>query len=337
MKGLEREQLRALWHKVRATLLNPERLRRLITHNFALKLLSLLIAFSLWFFVNFGERDTQESLRVPLELRNIPAHLMITSPRVDFIDLRVSGPRALLGRIDHDRLLIPLDLSGVRPGPAVFRVAAESLNLPRGVRTVRINPAQITLELERVGYKSVPVRLRLDGKLPPGLVVTDTKVSPETIRVTGPVSDVQDVTAVDTEQLDISKATPGTLERELRLEPVGEYLSVSADRVAAQVRIEEVKVTRVWKRVQVRVRNVTSHYRVTPNRIAITVRGPKRLVDSLELQPGAVYIDAAGVKLGRHEVKPTVDLPVGVELVSMKPAKVRLSLWKRKRASRGHR
>ena len=73
------------------------------SRNFLLKLLSLVAAFSLWLFVNAGERDTEIALQVPLELRNIPAHLMITSPRVDFIDLRVSGPRTLLGRIDRSR------------------------------------------------------------------------------------------------------------------------------------------------------------------------------------------------------------------------------------------
>ena len=126
MKWYEREQLLSLGRRLLATALNPERLRQLVTRNIALKVLSLVIAFSLWMFVNFGERDTEESLRVPLELRNIPAHLMITSPRVDFVDLRVTGPRTLLGRIDRNRLSIPLDLGGVRPGPAVFRVGADS-------------------------------------------------------------------------------------------------------------------------------------------------------------------------------------------------------------------
>ena len=160
VKWFERIQEAAVWRRMRDALLDPERLGQAVTRNFPLKLLSLLIAFSLWFFVNFGERDSEESLKVPLELRNIPAHLMITSPRVDFIDLRVSGPRTLLGRIDRNRLSFGLDLNGVRPGPAVFRVDVASLNLPRGVQAARINPSQVTLEMERVGHKAVPVRLR---------------------------------------------------------------------------------------------------------------------------------------------------------------------------------
>jgi YbbR domain-containing protein len=337
MKWFERVREAAVWGRMRDALLDPDRLRQLVTRNFALKLLSLLIAFSLWFFVNFGERDSEETLKVPLELRNIPAHLMITSPRVDFIDLRVSGPRALLGRIDRNRLSVGLDLNGVRPGPAVFRVDVASLNLPRGVQAVRINPSQITLELERVSHKSVPVRLRLSGRPPPDLQVGDTKVSPETVQITGPASDVKDIASVNTEPLDVGPATAGTIERELRLEPAGDYISFSASRVAAQVRIEEVQTTREFKSVAVDVRNATVPYRVIPDRLRITVRGPKRLLSNLELEQGAVYIDADGVAVGRHSVKPSVDVPTGVQVVSLDPAKVELVLEKGRRSGRGRR
>jgi YbbR domain-containing protein len=262
---------------------------------------------------------------------------MITSPRVDFIDVRVTGPRTLLGRIDHARLSIPLDLNGVRPGPAVFRVGVDSLNLPRGVKVLRINPAQVTLELERVGRKAVPVRLRLVGKLPTDLQLLDTKVSPETVQLTGPASDVDDVHVADTDAIDLSKATAGTIERELAIEPAGEYLSFSADRVAAQVRIEEVPIIREFQRVPVEVRNAAYENRVTPEAVRLTVRGPKSLITNLELQVGAAYIDADGEEVGERVVKPVAELPPGVELVSLEPSKVKLTLWAKRRSVRGSR
>jgi YbbR domain-containing protein len=335
MRWFDRDSLLAAWRTARVAVLDPDRLRRLFTHNAALKLLSLGIAFSLWFFVNFGERDTEETMKIPLELRNIPAHLMITSPRVDFIDLRVTGPRTLLGRIDRNRLAIGLDLSGVRPGPAVFRVDADSLNLPRGVRVVRINPAQVTLEMERVGHKSVPVHLHITGKPPPDLQVAETKISPETVQVAGPASDVEDIQSVSTEPLDMHTASAGILERELTLEAPGEYMSLSANRAAVQVRIEEVEVSRELKRVEVAVRNADLEHRVIPDHVRLTVRGPKHLIGNLEMAQGAVYIDAQGADVGEHVAKPTVDVPTGIELVSVDPPQVKLILWKAKRASRG--
>lgn len=334
MKWFEREQMRAVWRNVRATVLDAETIRLLFTRNFLLKLLSLAIAFSLWFFVNFGERDTEATLKVPLELRNIPAHLMIISPRVDFIDLRVVGPRTLLGRIDRNRLAFALDMGGVRPGPAVFRIDADTLPLPRGVRVARINPAQISLELERVAHKVVPVHLRLVGQLPADLQVADTKVAPETVQVTGPASDVEDVQAANTEPLDIRAATAGTIERELALDPASDYLSFSANRVAVQVRLEEVAVTREFKHARVEVRDSDTAYHLTPESVRITVHGPKRVVSRLELDSGAVYIDAQGLGPGTHVMKPSIELPTGVDLLSVEPQTVQFVVRRPKRTSR---
>jgi len=183
----------------------------------------------------------------------------------------------------------------------------------------------------------VPVRLRLGGKLPPDLQVGDTKVSPETVQITGPASDVHDIAAVNTEPLDVSSATAGTIERELRLDPAGDYISFSANRVAAQLRIEEVQTTREFKTVPVDVHNAVTAYRVTPERVRLSVRGPRRVLNNLELQPGAVYIEADGVPLGQHMVKLSVDLPAGVDVVSLDPDKVELVLVKARRGSKGRR
>ena len=118
MNWPERETLLAAWRSFRERGLRPRSAPPAVhLQPRCSKLLSVAIAFSLWLFVNFGERDTEESFKAALELRNIPAHLMITSPRVDFIDLRLSGPRTLLGRIDRSRLSIPLDLGGRASGP----------------------------------------------------------------------------------------------------------------------------------------------------------------------------------------------------------------------------
>ena len=206
MKWISREQLRDVGQALRENLAG-EQVRQWFTRNIALKLLSLVIAVGLWMFVNFGERDSEETLKIPLELRNVPANLMITSPRVDFIDVRVIGPRTLLGRVDRNRLSIGLDLGGVRPGPAVFRVGGEELNLPRGVKLVRLNPSQVTIELEKVSRKSVPVQLKLVGRLAPELQVIDTKVAPDSVQVTGPASDIDDVHAALTEAIDLSKVS----------------------------------------------------------------------------------------------------------------------------------
>lgn len=310
-------------------------LRGAVLHNAAWKLLSVVAAVGLWLFVNFGERDTEAAFQVPLELRNIPAHLMIVSPRVDFIGLRVSGPRTLLNRIDQQQLSIVLDLSGMQPGPAVFRVRTDALNLPRGVNVVRLNPSEVTLALARVVRKSVPVRLAQTGKPARNLRVTDIKVAPEVVEVIGPADEVARVKVAETVPVDLGTLSAGVTERDVRLETPREYLSFSAALVHAQIRLEEPEKRRVFKGVPVVIRNTAYRTAVTPAQVDITVRGPQSVIESLELRHGAVYIDAAERGPGRYLLKAAVDLPGEVELIRQDPATLRVQISRQKRKADG--
>jgi len=313
--------LRSLWV--------PTRWYAAIRRNFVLKLLSVVAAFCVWLFVNAGAHDTERALQVPLELRNIPAGLMMTSPRIDFIDLRTSGPRTLLNRIDRTQLAIPLDLSGVRPGPAVFGISTDSLNLPRGIKVVRLTPSQVTLDFAKVERRIVPVRVDLHAEAADGLKVTTTKVSPQAVEVIGPANELREVKSVDTEPVALSLNQPGPQQIEAPLRSPGEYFSLSAQRVAVEVRVESPTITRELK-APVEVRNTSLDFDLKPSEIRVELRGPKRIVSSLELQKGAVYIDAASLEPGKHVVAPTVDLPLDVEVVEMTPPTVQMTLEKRR-------
>jgi YbbR domain-containing protein len=87
-------------------------------------------------------------------------------------------------------------------------------------------------------------------------------------------------------------------------------------------------VTREFKSVALTARNASLRCDIRPSHVRVVVRGPKRLVDNLDLSNGAAYVDAEGKAPGRRVVKPAVDLPTGVELLKLEPTKVRLTLRK---------
>ena len=78
---------------------------KLLTENWTLKLLSLVFALILWMFI-MGERRLEVGYRVPLELQNIPAELMIANEVPSLVDVRVSGPRTLLMKVSDNDISI---------------------------------------------------------------------------------------------------------------------------------------------------------------------------------------------------------------------------------------
>ncbi len=299
--------------------------RELFLHNLAIKILSVAIAIGLWFFVNAAERDAEATFPVGLRLRDVPPDVMLVSPRVDSVELRVSGPRTLLSRIDQEQFAIELDLKGVRPGPTTFRIHANSLDLPRGVTVVRMMPSEVTLEFARVARKTVPVHLSLGMPPPSDLRIVESSVRPEWIEVIGPTRDVGELEVVETEALDLGAARAGVVEREIGLQLPSSDLSSTATSVKVQLRLAEPEETRTLKDVPVVVRNSAFPASLKPDHVTVAARGPKSKIQLLELGHGAVYIDATAYKPGEYEVVPAVTLPPEVTLVR-KLAAVKLTV-----------
>ena len=122
---------------------------------------------------------------------------------------------------------------------------------------------------------------------------------------------------------------------EVPLDVPGEFLSFSAAMAHVQVRLEEPERTRTFANVPIVVRNAAYQTALTPARQQITVRGPQSATDALELDHGAVYIDAVGREPGSYQITPAVDLPAGIELVKQEPAAVELRVLRQKRRADG--
>ncbi len=122
------------------------RLRRMLLHNWYLKLLSLAIAFLLWAAYT-AEPVAEVGYLVPLEFRNIPNGLELSGDIPTQIHVRVRGRSAIFRRLSAADLGIAVDLAGAEPGETLVRLGAKHVDLPPGVELVRISPAEFRLRL----------------------------------------------------------------------------------------------------------------------------------------------------------------------------------------------
>jgi YbbR domain-containing protein len=298
------------------------------------KLVALVVAFVLWLFVNAGKRETQ-TLQFPVEFRNTPERsVLVTRERVDTVSVKLNGPGALLESLDGRRAPIAIDLSGIEVGAEMrLKIRDEMVRVPRGVRILDIEPARIPVHLEEIRHATVPVRLTRSGEPGDGYKVDTVRLTPSSVVVTGPASTVESLQVVETEPLDLNGAT-ASLQRPVALVRGEHLLSVTPERVTAQIAIEAIRISRELKHVAIDVRNTDHPFQLRPPRVNLTVRGPARVVQNLELDPGSVYVDATQLGVGEHPVEPAVVLPAGVELVKREPASVSLEILDKKIGAR---
>ncbi len=297
---------------------------RIIFRNIFVKVFSLVFAAGLWLMVNAGERDTEKSLTVPLEWRNLPPHLVVTGVQVASVDVQVLGPRTLLGLLNQPKIV--LDLTGMRPGQSSFRIGAERLSLPRGVQLVRISPSQINLDITRIETRTLPIHLDVQGEPPSGYQAGEMELVPDTVEVTGPAPAVARLRSVLTEPLQLSRLTQSTtLDLDL-IRPQDDLLAYNLPQVRVRVEIQDVMISRAFPQITLTVRNTDLVAALSPTTVDVVVHGPQRVLEQLQLSEEEVFIDAAGHKSGTAPATITVLVPPGVEIVSQEPMEVSLTL-----------
>lgn len=180
-------------------------------------LLSAAIAMVLWGMAH-GTSSIERSVDIPVVFDGVPDSLVITGQSVDEVNVRVRGSRAALRNVSPTKLEYRIDISGAKPGPAIYEVDASHVDqdLPRGARVVSRSPASIEVNLEIRGRKSLQVRPDLEGEPAEGFAVAHVEIDPPRVWVTGARSHVLRLSEVVTETIELSGAEE-SIEREVRL------------------------------------------------------------------------------------------------------------------------
>lgn len=276
--------------------------------HLGLKVLAIALATLLWLTVA-GEHVVERSVRVPLEFRNIPEHLEIVGDPPATVDVRLRGSSALLSRVEPGEIVGVLDLAGARPGSRLFHLRTEEVRAPYGVEVAQVVPATLSLNLERSGSRTVPVKPSVEGEPAPGYEAGRVTAEPSTVLVLGPESRLRELTEATTEPVTVA----GARDRVRDVVTVG--VSDSAVRLAqpqsATVVIEilPAPIEREIDGVAIRWRNLGTGLRaqVQPSLARVTLRGRKDQMSRLGADAVDAFVDLAGLGPGRYNLRVQVD------------------------------
>jgi YbbR domain-containing protein len=306
--------MRQLWEKIVS----------LAGSNVGLKALALIIAVGLWV---AGHRDIERAIEVPLEFRHIPSDLMVMDNRIDYVVLRVMGPRTSVSTLDADNVKLSLDLDGAKSGLLSYPLTPSDFNVPRGITVARITPPVIHLRLEPVAKRTLPVAVRLSGKPHAGYRIAHTVVRPESVTVQGPAEEVRRLATVETVPVDVEDGR-SAIKRRVRLSNDGKPLSISPDQVEIMITIEEEQVSRTFDKVEVNARDFRGVYNVTPQSVYLRIAGPRSVIEKLKLTSDEVYLNLRGLPAGEHNVPLELNLPSEVQVQEQRPQRFRVRISK---------
>jgi len=308
-------------------LLSVSTSRRLRRSDIGMRVLSVVLAVGLWIFVNAGERGSVESLAVPISYAALPAGMVIVNHPPTQVNIEVTGPRTLLSLLDPERLALKIDPASLASGQSEFKIYPSMFNVGRNTSVTSISPDSISLDIDRLVTRDVPVHLRVQDNVAPGYAISSVDITPPSVTVAGPSRYVSPLTSVTTEPFNL-KGLTSDVSRSVEIVAPDPSLGLSTGHVDARVNVAEAIVDREL-RSDVEVKDSDFKYRVEPKQATLTIRGPAVKLAGLA-QKGLAYVDANGLAPGSHELPLQVTVPTGMQLVRQSPDKVRLRMYHEK-------
>jgi len=267
-------------------------LRALLFEDWTLKLLAMLITLGLWYAVTTQRAPAQMRLRgVQLDLV-LPEGVEIGNDPVDEVDITLEGSQGKLAELNARNLVARADATDLRSGDRVLRLTGGNvtMDLPEGVRIVGITPRSLTLHLEPVIERDVAVEARFEGAPAEGFARGAVQVSPPSVRVRGPASHVAAVERAFTETISLADQRETLVLPQVAVDiPDHKAVPLEAS-VAVRVEIGEEQAERRFTNVPVRA---ASGAGVSPQAAALTLRGPRTVVEALRPEDVRLVVELA--------------------------------------------
>ncbi len=211
--------------------------RKLLFDNWGIKLLSLGLALTLWFFVT-SKGKTELTLAVPIELRNIPRDMAVVGDVAASLEVRVQGQERVLRDITTGKKVVGVaDLSMTRVGENTVRISPDDIKRPSGVSITYMSLSEMKVQLEPLMRRTFRLRPVLHGSPAAGYRLAKLSVSPPRISVEGPASVIKPLESLQTMPIDIQGAKE-SVTVEPRIDYGGRSLKILDKDIAVRIIIE---------------------------------------------------------------------------------------------------
>lgn len=291
-------------------------------NNWGLKLISLIFAILLWYFV-VGEDKVDTTIYIPVEIVNLPKELVISNQFKKQLEATVSGPRGLINGINRQRVTRTINLAKATPGTIVIRNEPETIQFPRGVTISRIQPSHITLLIDELVEKELPVQARTTGDPASGHELAGVIFDPPLIKISGPKAIVGREKLLTAKPIDINGLKgPATIQVPLELRPA--LLELMGETVVtANVVVREKTMEKTITDVPVHLAGADPMRKVTidPDTISIRAMLPlssrgnqTRLFDA--------SVSTEDLSVGIHRVPVKITSPEQIKIIEAVPSTV---------------
>ncbi len=303
--------------------------RTRLTKNLGLKLGSLVVAFLLWFHIATEGDAFERVLDVPLQVTGVPEGMVVSQEVPSRALVRFRGQGKRLMTLPWREARVEVDASGIRARDSRVLDAGdvrydEGPDL-QAVEVVR--PQTVTIELDRLADREVPVEVLVTVEPAPGhTLVGVVSAVPGSVRVQGPSAAVRGLERVPTDSLTLARVRGGVQHEVPLRRPDIHNLQLTPLTVTVVAEVQQLG-ERTFQEVPVRIRGPQEgRYLAQPRTATVTVSGGVRLLETLTRDQVLLILDVGSEPPdGLTPIEPRVELPPGLTLLRLDPPRFRVT------------
>jgi YbbR domain-containing protein len=206
--------------------------------NFSLKALSVALAISLWFFVTY-RGQSEMTVDAAIEIKNIPVGFEVLKQNIKTAGVSVMGHERVLKSLHSGDIRAVVDLSGGKVGEAVYYFDKNTVTAPQSVQILRIDPPHVKITLDASVRKTVQVKPSIAGVPERGYKISSIQISPSSVLIEGPETEMQRIALLRTEILDIT-GLDSDISQSIRLNLNGRNIRPQTGEFMVTVKIKKV-------------------------------------------------------------------------------------------------
>jgi YbbR domain-containing protein len=274
------------------------------------------------------DRIGQKEVPVVVDRGQVPEGFAIGTPQVSNHTVVASGPESQLALVERAVATVQIFASGI---DVQRQVDLQPVDVDgRQVELVELDPATVTVEIDVRAVetsKSVAVIPALSGKVADGYEVAAVSVEPQIVTLFGQADALGAIDEVSTLPVNITGlSATTTLDAQLALPP-DTRLAGGTTPVQVTVEVQAATATRTML-LGVVCQGAAAGVACLPGQqqLSVTLSGPAAVLSGINAADVTPAVDVSGLDPGTYQLNPVVTLPDGIELVSMSPGTISVTL-----------
>lgn len=248
----------------------------------------------------------------------VPKNVLITAPE---------SVHKIIGqvRVDIDISSINSDITR-REKVTVFTKEGAILN------NLNIIPENVSISIQvREGYpeKITTIRPRIIGKPAPGFYISKIEANPNTFKIYGEYTKITNIDFLETIPIDINGISKTLTVKVPPILTEGIYLDENQESlIEIKIQVEEREEEKIFPNIKIELRNASPfvNYRLIPEMVEAKITGRYSILKNIKEEDIKIYANLSDIDI--DSVKLQAEIPPNIELISITPDEVKVSIKK---------